>query len=521
MDKETEAVVEIESGKIEGNYLDGLYIFKGIPYAAPPIGELRWMPPQPVEPWEGIRPAQTFGTIAPQTVMENAALEVISVVEPQDEDCLYLNVWSPGLDDARRPVMVWIHGGAFNMGSGSQPTTDASKPAARGDVVVVSINYRLGLLGFLNLNVITDGGIPSTGNEGLLDQIAALRWVRDNIATLGGDPDNVTVFGESAGGMSIGCLLAMPQSEGLFRKAILQSGVGSTVSLLDGAVMLTGRFLEYFGLDSNDIDAIRSLTVEQLLLANEELKKQLARKEDEDMRITVTAPVVDGDTLPEIPIDAIRKGSAAGVTVLAGTNLEEWKLLCLMDSALPNLDENGLTRRFQYYFPAEYIPGLLEAYRKARSARRVDTSIPEIYKAIQTDRMFRMPCLQFVEAQSLYNPSTYNYLFTWESPALGGTLGACHGLDIGFVFGTYDPAFHGSGPEADRLSMKMQDAWLAFARTGNPGCESLGDWQPYEERRTTMILGKECYLAEAPYDEERRAWDSIPDVFTGEIRVDD
>ncbi len=521
MDKDSEAVIEVESGRIEGDYLDGLYIFRGIPYAAPPVGNLRWLAPQPVEPWEGIRPAQAFGTIAPQTVMENPAMDLIRIVQSQDEDCLYLNVWSPGLDDARRPVMVWIHGGAFNMGSGSEPTSSATKLAVRGDVVVVSMNYRLGLLGFLNLNEITGGEIPSTGNEGLLDQIAALRWVRDNIAAFGGDPENVTVFGESAGGMSIGCLLAMPQAEGLFKKAILQSGVGSTVSLLDAGVMLSGRFLELLGLDSDDIEAIRSVTVEQLLAANQELRTRMARKEEEDMRITVTAPVVDGKTLPKIPIDAVRRGSAAGIATLAGTNLEEWKLLCLMDSGLPNLDEAGLIRRFQYYLSDEHVPGLAEAYRKTRSGRGADTSIQEIYKAIQTDRMFRMPCIKFVEAQSLYNPSTYNYLFTWESPALGGILGACHGLDIGFVFGTYDPAFHGSGPEADMLSMNMQDAWLAFARTGNPSCESLGDWQPYGERRMTMILGKDCYLAEAPYDEERRAWDSVPDVFTGEIRVDD
>lgn len=513
-------VVNTESGNVEGIFLEYLYIFRGIPYAAPPVGRLRWLPPEPVKPWSGIRPAKEFSPIAPQTVLPNAAMDAIRIVQPQSEDCLYLNIWTPGADDSKRPVMVWIHGGAFNMGSGSEPTTDARKLSSRGDVVVVTLNYRLGLLGFLNLDEITGGKIPSTGNEGLLDQIAALRWIKENIVAFGGDPDNITVFGESAGAMSIGCLLAMPGSKGLINRAVLQSGVGSTVSLLDAGVMLAGKFLDLLNLKPGDTDALLSLSVERLLYANQELKRQMARREEEEMRITVTAPVIDGRTIPEIPIESIKKGSAAGINIIAGTNLEEWKLLCMMDFRLPGLDEGGLLRRLDYYLPPGYTPGLVEAYRRARAGRRQDTGAPELFKAIQTDRMFRMPCLKFVDAQSRHSPDTYNYLFTWESPALGGSLGACHGLDIGFVFGTCDPSFHGSGPDADRLSEKMQDAWLAFARTGDPSCESLGKWLPCGSRRNTMILGNETHQQEAPYDEERRAWEKIPDFFTGEIRVE-
>ncbi|MBN2238937.1 MAG: carboxylesterase/lipase family protein [Dehalococcoidales bacterium] len=520
MASEQNTVVTVESGKIEGCYLDNLYIFKGIPYAAPPIGQLRWIPPRPEPKWDGVRPAKEFSPIAPQELMPNAAMEAIRIEQPQSEDCLYLNIWSPGLDDARRPVMVWIHGGAFNMGSGSEPTCDAAKLSSRGDVVVVTINYRIGLLGFLNLNLVTDGKIPSTGNEGLLDQIAALRWVRNNIAAFGGDPDNVTVFGESAGGMSIGCLLAMPDSKGLINKAILQSGVGSTVSLLDAGVMLAGKFLDYFGIDAHDANSLLSLTTEQLLTANHDLKKAMARQEEEDLRITVTAPVIDGKTIPEIPMESIKKGSAAGINVIAGTNLEEWKLLCMTDVNLPNLDEAGLISRLDYYLPKGYSQGLVEAYRKARAGYGADTSIPEMLKAIQTDRMFRMPCLKFIDAQSRHSPSTYNYLFTWESPALGGILGACHGLDIGFVFGTYDASFHGTGPAAEKLSLEMMDAWIAFAKTGDPSCERLGTWLPYGRERNTMILGTDSHPEQAPYEGERLAWDAVPDFFTGEIRVE-
>jgi para-nitrobenzyl esterase len=521
MGGKVEAIANTVSGKIEGSHHAGLYIFKGVPYAVPPVGNLRWMPSQSPESWGGVRPAVEFGPIAPQTILPNPALDMIRVPQQQSEDCRYLNIWTPGLDDAKRPVMVWIHGGAFNMGSGSEPLTDGTKLASRGDVVVVSFNYRLGLLGFLNLFEITGGRISSSGNEGLLDQVAALRWVRDNISAFGGDPDNVTVFGESAGAMSIGCLLVMPEARGLFQKAILQSGVGSTVSLLDAGVMLSGKFLDYFGLKPDDTEAILNLSVEQLLDANQELKRQFARKEEEEMRITVTAPVIDGKTIPDIPYELIKKGAAAGITVIAGTNLEEWTLLCMMDTRLPDLDETGLLRRLDYYLPPGYASGLVEAYRAARSARGMDASAPEIFKAIQTDRMFRMPCLKVVDAQTRHNPLTYNYLFTWKSPILGGTLGACHSLDIGFVFGTYVPEFHGVGPAADRLSTDMQDAWLAFARTGNPSCESLGDWLPYGQNRTTMMFGEKSGLEDAPYDEERRAWEAIPDFFTGEIRVED
>ncbi|MFC1947095.1 carboxylesterase/lipase family protein [Chloroflexota bacterium] len=521
MSGKSETVAETVSGKIEGTYRGGLYIFKGVPYAASPVGTLRWMPPQPHSSWDGIRPAVEFSPIAPQTVLPNPALDAIRVLQQQSEDSLYLNIWTPGLDDAKRPVMVWIHGGAFNMGSGSEPLTDGAKLASRGDVVVVSINYRLGLLGFLNLNEVTSGRIPSSGNEGLLDQVAALRWVRDNISAFGGDPDNVTIFGESAGAMSIGCLLVMPEARELFNKAILQSGVGSTVSLLDAGVMLSGRFLEYFSLKPEDTEAMLNLTVDQLLDANQELKRQFARKEEEEMRITVTAPVIDGKIIPDIPYELIKKGAAGGVKIIAGTNLEEWTLLCMMDTKLPNLEDTGLLRRLEYYLPSGYSSGLVNAYRTARSARAMSTSAPEVFKAIQTDRMFRMPCLKVVDAQTRHNPSTYNYLFTWKSPILGGMLGACHSLDIGFVFGTYIPDFHGSGPAADRLSTNMQEAWLAFARTGDPSCENLGAWLPYGQNRTTMVFGEESGLEDAPYDEERRAWDEIPDFFTGEIRVEE
>jgi para-nitrobenzyl esterase len=501
-------IVETDKGKVRGAYSKGLYVFNGIRYAAPPVGALRWMPPGPAAPWQGIFEARDFGPVAPQNPRVPGILEVpgFDMPEPQSEDCLYLNIRTPGLDAGKRPVMVWLHGGAFTIGSGSQPSYRGEVLAARGDVVVVTINYRLGLLGFLNLNVATDGGIPSTGNEGLLDQIAALQWVRDNINAFGGDPGNVTVFGESAGAMSIGCLMAMPKARGLFHKAILESGTGSMARPLNQCAAVAKRFLEITGVNSNDIDGIRSLSVDRILAAQEELTLMIPGS------ITPVAPVIDGDILPETAIDAIRKGSASEVPTLIGNNLEESKLFNIRHPEQQTIDEATLVRHLQSLIPAAEVPRLLNTYRTARSARGELVTPPEILSAVQTDIMFHIPAIHVAEAQCRNGQPAYSYIFTWKSPALNGALGACHALEIGFVFGTYEDSFCGAGEEVETLSAKMQDAWLRFARMGNPSCASLGDWPPYCDKRKTMLLGPECHVVEAPYDEERRLWETITDI---------
>lgn len=509
MIQDEKTVVETKSGKVQGVYEEGLYVFKGIPFASPLVGKRRWLPPQPVESWSGIRPAQAFGTIAPQTREQIGIVLREYEEEPQSEDCLYLNVWSPGLDDSRRAVLVWIHGGAFSMGSGSSPMHPGSTLPNRGNVVIVTVNYRLGPLGFLHLKEVTGGKIPATGNEGLLDQIAALQWVHDNIAAFGGDPENVTVFGESAGAMSIGCLLAMPKARGLFQKAILQSGA-NTVRPLDHAIQVAEKYLEILGVSPQDIDTIMSLPVEQLISAQQKFGFESPLP---NVRGAPMQPVVDGDTLPEIPLGAVRRGSADNVVVLAGSNLEEATLFAAMDQSLKNLDDAGLVQRVQRLLPPEYVTQLIESYRNARVKRGTASSPTDIAIAIQTDIMFRTPVVRLVEAQYAHNLPAYNYLFTWESTVPG--LGACHALDVGFVFGNMSKEFHGSGPAAERLATNMQDAWIAFARTGDPSCEGLGDWPPYGDKRRTMILEENCHVEDAPYEDERRAWEPIPNVFLG------
>jgi para-nitrobenzyl esterase len=507
MSNDKQALVNTKSGKVEGSYQDGLYVFKGIPYAAPPVGELRWKPPQPVKPWGGVKQAKEYGSIAPQNPMEGGL--IMQNEQVQDEDCLYLNIWTPGLDNAKRPVMVWIHGGAFTIGSGSDPMYDNGSLAARGDVVLVTINYRLGMLGFLNLKEVTGGKIPATGNEGLLDQVAALKWVKENIGAFGGDPANVTIFGESAGGMSIGCLLAMPAAKGYYHKGILESGVGSTAGPLDQAVDIAREFLKLVGIKGDDVKALRSLPVKQLLDVEMKMRTKAAGP-GEASKITVTTPVIDGEVIPDVPTTVVRKGALKNVPLIIGTNLEEWKLFAMMQPDIGKIDHAEVARRLKAFIAADNVPGLIETYRKAREKRGDSSGPADILSAIQTDLMFRMPAIQLVEAQRANSQPVYNYLFTWKSPVMGGIMGACHALEIGFVFGGYDDMFCGSGPDADKLSECIQEAWIAFARTGDPSCKCTGKWPQYGDRRMTMILGKDCHAEEAPYEEERRAWDIMP-----------
>ena len=503
------ATVTLSIGELEGVRRDGLCLFKGVPYAAAPVGPRRWMPPQPIEPWQGVYRADKFREIAPQNPMIGGPNP--EEPEPQSEDCLFLNIYSPGLDDARRPVMVWIHGGAFAFGSGSSPMNEASGLARRNDVVVVTVNYRLNLLGFLNLSEVTGGKIPATGNEGLLDQAAALRWVRDHISTFGGDPNNVTVFGESAGAMSIACLLVMPAAKGLFHKAILESGVGSTATPVSDAIAVAKLFLEVLGIAADDTDALRRLPVEQLLAAELPMRVRLASPW-EPMRITATAPVVDGRVIPDVPSRLSAQGASKDIPMIIGTNLEEWKLFDLADPNKDKLDRAEVVRRLSEFVPADLAANVYERYTQARARRNEDTTAPEISTAINSDLMFRMPALQLVQAQLRNNPQVYNYLFTYKSPVMGGIFGACHALEIGFVFGTHDDFFCGTGAAADELSRCIQDAWTSFARTGKPNCGSMGDWPTYGDKRWTMLIDTPCRLEAAPYEEERRAWDEVGEL---------
>ena len=499
-------VVTTKNGKLEGFIENDLYVFKGIPYGNQPVGDLRWMPPQPLKPWSGVRPAKKYGAISPQSPMPIQAPGMPDFSkELQDEGCLFLNIWTPGLDDARRPVVFWIHGGAFIIGAGTEPFLEGGKLVKRGDIVLVSINYRMGAFGFMNLKEITGGKIPATGNEGLLDQIAALEWVRDNIAAFGGNPDNITAAGFSAGGMSIGDLLSMPLARGKFRKTINRSGSTNTVAKLDSAVRISEQFLKILNISPKDVVALRALTTQQMLDAQQQLGAILREAKG---ALTPFMPVVDGNVMPDFPIEAIKKGSAKNVIVMAGNTLDELKITTGMDPAMRNLDEDGLINRLNRLVPEDLVPGLVKVYREALKRRGSSGTPLDIIGTISTDMMFRIPTIRLVEAQRDNGLPAYNYYFTYKSPAMGGVLGAMHGLDNPFLFGQLEANFTGVGPEAEDLALKMQDSCIAFVRTGDPSCASIGKWPAYGKDRMTMILDKNTRVEAAPYEAERKVWDS-------------
>lgn len=505
-DKTELVTIETPLGRLSGQCKRGLFQFKGIPFARPPVGQLRWRMPEAVEPWTGVRDATRFGAISPQAPTQIETLMGGSIGE-QSEDCLYLNVWTPGCDGAKRPVMVWIHGGAFVIGAGSQGIYNGRHIAER-DVVVVTINYRLGAFGFLGLAEATGGRAPGTGAEGLADQILALHWVNRNIAAFGGDADNVTIFGESAGGMSVSALLASPAARGLFHKAIAQSGAGHIGHDRERANRAARAMLDHLKIAPEDAARMVDAPYGDLIAAQiAVLAESRDGKDPHKLGSLPFQPAIDGAILPHRPTDAIREGSAANVPLLTGTTLEEWKLFAAPNPALRFMTAKGFEERVTRI--AKDVAGdVLAAYTEGSPYER--------FNAMMTDKAFTVPAIRMLEAQGAHAP-VYGYRFDWRSKLLGGILGSCHALELGFVFGTYSDklagAFFGTGPAADALSRAMMDAWVAFARTGNPATSATGAWPRYDgAMRKTMIFGDgPPHIVSAPNDARRAAWDHVPD----------
>ncbi|HEX4302558.1 MAG TPA: carboxylesterase/lipase family protein [Rhizomicrobium sp.] len=496
MDQVISANVEIAQGKLQGVARDGVLRFNGIPYAKPPVGALRWQMPEAPEGWAGVRDAAQFGNIAPQVASASGAV-LGGTPGTRSEDCLYLNVQTPGCDDAKRAVMVWIHGGAFNTGAGSVGTYNGKYLVPRGDIVLVTTNYRLGALGFLNLRDATGGKLPGTGAEGLADQIAALRWVKENIAAFGGDPDNVTIFGESAGGMSVGALLAAPSARGLFHKAIPQSGASDIGYARETSARIAQMVLDRLGAgDPLALPWEAILDVQKAML-------EAPREVGVGMPF---APTIDGDVLPKRAIDCVVAGSAAGVPVLTGTTRDEWKLFTIASPNLKTLDEAGLRKLTARLTGEDAVDAVLAAYTQGSPFER--------WNAVMTDHSFFVPATRLLDAQSAHAP-VYAYRFDWSSPFMDGALGACHALELGFTFGTYQvkgaAPFFGEGPKADVLALEMMDSWIAFAKSGNPSNDTSGAWMRYDARkRATMMFGDGMpHVSAAPNEARRKAWEAV------------
>jgi para-nitrobenzyl esterase len=493
------SVVTTRQGQLRGQVRDGVAAFKGIPYAAPPFGANRFQPPRPPQSWDGVREALEYGRVAPQAPYAPPFDQLMGDQGVSGEDCLNLNVWTPDPGGRGLPVMVWIHGGAFVRGSGAVPAYDGSA-FARDGVVCVTTNYRLGADGFVYLG-------EGVANRGLLDQVAALTWVQENIKAFGGDPRSVTIFGESAGAFSVATLLSMPRAKGLFRRAILQSGAGHHTSSLATA-QLVGRNLAHTVGVAPTMPAIAAVPLARLLEAQGELGLEVALRPDAARWGEIAAngmifePVVDGEVVPARPIERIVAGTSAGLELMVGTTSEEWRFFLVPPGAIDHVAEDRLSTmgRVMGLDVARALP----LYR----ASRPQATPGDLLSALITDWFFRIPAVRLAEAHARNGGSGYMYEFAWRSPLFDGRFGAAHAMEIGFVFDNLrrNGGFRLAGDEPPQLLADvMHRAWVSFASSGAPG------WSRYDagERTVMRFDGAGAMVVQDPAGEERQLWDGI------------
>ena len=503
--------VQTRPGALRGQVEDGIHVFRGVPFAQPPVGDLRWRRPQPLQPWSGVREALEFGPVSIQAERPAAGPFAGIMGHSQEltsEDCLYLNVWTPGLDDGRRPVMVWIHGGGLSSGSGSSPAYDGAPLASRGDVVIVSINYRLGALGFLPDPVLAAGG-ETEGNFGFHDMLAALRWVQDDIGAFGGDPSNVTIFGESAGGIAVGILLASPLADGLFQHAIIQSGAADRLHSRESVAEMLPFYYRELGLDQPSADELRRLSIDEILNAQSALSAA-------DPAINPAAglhglfnAVIEEEFLNAVPIDAVREGRGGHVDLLAGTMRNEFTLLSAMSGLSDLNEERALELLSPLVGGSERAGECYQTYQSLRVRRGETTDPLAIYNAVMTDRQYRGSTRRLLDAREGAAGGTYSYLVEQQSPMFEGRLESPHALDVPLIWGTNDLMrdFVGDDPQVDQLSSFMMDAWINFARTGNPTTNALPGWPQYRaDRPYTMVFGPDVRTVTEERDEELALW---------------
>ncbi len=514
-DNPSNPIVETAHGKVRGESVNGVSVFRGIPYGASTAGRNRFMPP--VEPmrWAGVRDALSYGASAPQnpSTMRGA-------VDPrsgfasfgdadgiaESEDCLVLNVWTRGLGDGRkRPVMFWCHGGGFAASSGSPLIYSGTNLARRGDVVVVTVNHRLGALGYTFLASVGGDQFASSSNVGMLDLVAALKWVRDNIERFGGDPGNVMIFGESGGGQKVSTLLAMPAAKGLFHRAVIQSGPGFRMNEAEHAGKVAAMFLDELGLDRGEV---QTAPVEKILAAQTAVEKKLGRHVPGF--IQGFAPVVDGVTLRHHPFDPVAPDISADVPVIIGYNRTEMTLFVAAIRGAFSLDEDTLHRRAGYFLGAD-ADRVIEVFR----AENPGATPSELMFLIGTE--FPTAAFSRKIAQrknALGKAPAYLYRFDWETPIMGGLLKSPHALEIPFVFDNAGeplaPRLTPEGPEVRALAASMSERWIAFARNGDPNPGAAPRWLPYKApERATMIFNRQCRVENDPAPAARAAIDGI------------
>jgi para-nitrobenzyl esterase len=485
---------------------EGVVAFLGIPFAEPPVGELRFAPPVPLKSWSTPLDAFEFGSACPQPEIEPDPVMNSKI----DEDCLTLNIWTPAVDNKKRAVMFWIHGGGYLWESSGDLLYKGARVAARGDVVVVSVEYRLGAVGFSYFEE-----VPGSGNAGLLDQVLALRFVQEHIRAFGGDPDNVTIWGESAGSYSVCSILGMPDATGLFHKAIGQSGGSSMTRRPDFAMRATELLYEYAGVGT--LDELRALSWQEVIKAQEKVMTTSLVPE------FIYGPVLDGMVFSEAPLRAIAKGESAHVPLLLGSTRDEARMWMVDVPVLATPLATPLATMSAFpYLQRALPPGKtpLNASFLYESTYPQFALTPNYWAlAIATDVILRIPTLRHAEAQVVRQPEkVFVYRFDWVPPSPGYPnleLGSAHGAELGFTMGYPEgwPEIYGNSGIPSGLRDQIMDAWIAFAKTGNPNHVGMPQWQPYNlENRPTMIFDAEggeakSFLDNDPGGKTRAFWE--------------
>jgi para-nitrobenzyl esterase len=497
---------ETSLGKVRGMDNAGIKTFKGIPYGASTAGSNRFMPPVDPAKWSGVRDALEYGHSAPQrdpaAQPANGGLGVAAQGLPvEGEDCLVLNVWTPAISDGRkRPVMFWCHGGGFATGSGSSPDTDGTNLARRGDVVVVTINHRLNVLGFANLSEFSRD-FAASGDNGMLDIVHALKWVRTNIAHFGGDPNTVMIFGQSGGGRKVETLLAMPSAKGLFHRATIESGAALQVAGRDLAMRNAEQLLAKLGVSKSDARELQKLPVEKIMAAYFAVVRD---QPGVDQTVSGFVPSVDGKILPQQPFQPAASPVSADVPVMIGNTRTEMTLFANNDQEAFRLNDDGLAKRIRDLMGGN-SQEMIALYRKLNP-----TATPsDIYFLIASDYRYGAPTMKIAERRAaLGKGPVYLYYFKWETPVQGGRLKSPHTMEIPFAFDNVkiSARLTGGGPEAMALADKLSDTWIAFARTGNPNTSKLPHWPAFNSTdRATMVIDNTSEVVNDPLREQRLA----------------